>query len=933
MAKEKTIDYKSTLNLPKTDLKMKANLNQMEPDILRNWEENDLYKRIRQSSKGKTKFILHDGPPYANGHIHLGHCLNKILKDIIVKSKTMSGMDSYYVPGWDCHGLPIEYQVTKDLGPKKQTKSTYEIRQMCRSYADKFVNIQRDEFKRIGVFGDWEKPYLTMDYGYEATIASELGNVMKSGNFYRGKKPVYWCYHCQTALAEAEVEYEDKLSPSIYVKFPLITEELKKRFPTIERKKVFALIWTTTPWTLPANLALAVNPDFTYVAADFEDGVYILAEELIEKVLGAGTRIIEKFNGKDISGIKFKHPFYDRESIVTEGDFVTLDTGTGIVHIAPGHGQDDYEIGKKYNLDIYAPVDERGEFTKEVEFFSGLFVYDANKNIIEKLKDVENLLKEEQVTHSYPHCWRCKNPIIFRATPQWFISMEENELRSKSLREIDEVKWIPDWGKERIYSMIENRPDWCVSRQRAWGVPIVVFYCKECDYVLEDPELVFHVSEIFNRHGSDAWFNLDVKELMPPDTACPECGNKEFVKETDILDVWFDSGVSFSYVLENNPELNMPADMYLEGSDQHRGWFHSSLLVSVGTRNKAPYNSVLTHGFVVDKEGEKMSKSKGNVIVPSDIIKEYGAEILRLWVSAEDYRGDIRISTEILDRLVESYRKIRNTFRYLIANLNDFDPRKDGIEYNDLEEIDKWILHKLGVSTKKILNAYDQYEFHIVYHELQRFCIVDLSSIYLDSQKDLLYTFYTTSKKRRSSQNAMYVILSSLIKLSAPILTFTSEEVWRYMPGDKEESVHLSAFPDPGDISEEFEEKWSKLLQYRDEILKALEIARNDKFIRSSLEAGVQIYSGDEDKSFILDNLELIRVLSIVSHVEVINKPPTDSDYVLNSSEINGLIVKVKMAPGEKCDRCWTYRASVGKNSTYPTICDRCVANLEERDI
>jgi len=933
MAKEKTIDYKSTLNLPKTDLKMKANLNQMEPEILKDWQEIDLYKKIRQSSKGKTKFILHDGPPYANGHIHLGHCLNKILKDIIVKSKTMFDLDSYYVPGWDCHGLPIEYQVTKDLGPKNQTKSTYEIRQLCRRYAEKYVNIQRDEFKRIGVFGDWGNPYLTMDYDYEATIATELGNFMKSGNLYRGKKPVYWCYHCQTALAEAEVEYEDKQSPSIYVKFPLICQELVKKFPTIEGKKVFALIWTTTPWTLPANLALAFNPGFTYVAAAFEGEVYILADALVKNVLGEDAQVIEKFKCKDVIGIKFKHPFYDRESITTEGDFVSLDTGTGIVHIAPGHGQDDYEIGKKYNLDIYAPVDQKGEFTKDVDFFAGMFVYDANENIIEKLKDLDNLLREEQLTHSYPHCWRCRNPIIFRATPQWFISMENNKLRSKSLKEIETVNWIPDWGKERIYNMIENRPDWCVSRQRAWGVPIAVFYCKDCDYVLEDPEVVSHVSEIFKKHGSDAWFSLDVQELIPSETKCPECGNREFIKETDILDVWFDSGVSFSAVLEKNPGLSMPADMYLEGSDQHRGWFHSSLLVSVGTRNKTPYNSVLTHGFVVDKDGEKMSKSKGNVIVPSDIIKKYGAEILRLWVSAEDYRGDIRISTEILERLVESYRKIRNTFRFLLGNIYDFDPKNDRIEHEKLEEIDKWILHRLGKTSKKILRAYNDYEFHIVYHELQRFCIVDLSSIYLDAQKDLLYTFYPSSKKRKSSQNAMFVVLSSLTKLSAPILTFTSEEVWRYMPGDKEESVHLSAFPVPGYIKEEFEEKWSKLLLFRDEILKALEIARNDKFIRSSLEAGVEIYADDENKSFISERLELIRVLSIVSNVEVIDHKPAESEYVVKSEDIPGFIVKVKRASGKKCERCWTYRVSVGENPTNPTICHRCVANLEERDI
>src|SRR3990170_7058597 len=570
MAEDKTIDYKNTLNLPRSEFPMKANLNQKEPELLEKLESIKLYEKIREKSQGKPKFILHDGPPYANGHIHLGHCLNKILKDVIVKSKTMFGLDSYYVPGWDCHGLPIEYQVTKDLGAKKETISKAEIRKMCRQYAEKFVGIQREEFKRIGVFGDWEHPYLTMSYDYEATIARELGRFIKVGNLYRGKKPVYWCYSCQTALAEAEVEYEDKSSPSIYVKFFLVETQNFASLPLFG-KKVFVLIWTTTPWTLPANLALAFHPDYVYVAAEKEGEVYILAEALLETVLGKVANIIHKFRGKDIEGLRFKHPFYERESIVTLSDFVTLNTGTGIVHIAPGHGQEDYEIGIKYKLDIYAPVDERGRFTNGVEFFGGMFVYDANKKIIEKLKEVGNLLKEEKVTHSYPHCWRCKSPIIFRATPQWFISMEKNDLRSKALQEINEhVRWIPEWGRERIYNMIENRPDWCVSRQRAWGVPIVVFYCDSCEEVLLDSDVVEYVARIFEKHGADTWFTLETNELLPSGTKCSKCGNENFRKETDILDVWFDSGVSYASVLEGNTKLSMPADMYLEGSDQHR---------------------------------------------------------------------------------------------------------------------------------------------------------------------------------------------------------------------------------------------------------------------------------------------------------------------------------------------------------------------------
>ncbi len=929
MSKEKELDYKNTLNLPRTDFSMKANLSQKEPEMLRAWEGINLYQKIRRSSKGRKKFILHDGPPYANGHIHIGHSLNKILKDLIVKSKTMSGFDSYYVPGWDCHGLPIEFQVTKDLGPKKETASKIEIRRLCRKYAEKFVEIQREEFKRLGVFGDWERPYLTMSFDYEATIARELGKFIKEGGLYRGKKPVYWCYFDQTALAEAEVEYEDKTSPSVYVKFPLLSNELFHRFPFLTGKRVYALIWTTTPWTLPGNLALAFHPDHTYVATEVDGEVYILAEALLENVFGLGTKTLHQFRGKEVEGLKFNHPLYERESIVTLADFVTLDTGTGIVHIAPGHGQEDYEIGIKYNLDIYAPVDDKGRFTKEVEFFAGMFVYDANREIIEKLKEKNNLLREEKLVHSYPHCWRCKNPIIFRATPQWFISMEKNGLRSKALDEIEHVRWIPEWGRDRIYNMIENRPDWCVSRQRAWGVPIVVFYCDSCDHVIMDPEIVNHVADIFEKEGADAWFTHEADRLLPSGFKCPECGGKNFLKDRDILDVWFDSGVSFASVLEKNPELSLPADMYLEGSDQHRGWFHSSLLVSVGTRGTAPYKSVLTHGFVVDREGEKMSKSKGNVIAPQETIKKYGAEILRLWVTAEEYRNDIRISTEILDRLAESYRKIRNTFRYLLGNIYDFDPLKHQRAYKDLEEIDRWILHRLGVSSEKILRSYENYEFHIVYHELQRFCIVDLSSIYLDVQKDVLYTYAPNSGKRRSAQTAIYIILNSLARLSAPVLSFTADEVWRYTPGEKTESVHLTTFPKAEFMDGAIEEKWDRLLLLRDDILKALEIPRKDKFIGSSLEAGVGIYAEEGTREFIAENLELLKTLAIVSHIELLDESPENARYGFKSADIPGVILAVTKAPGEKCERCWNYRTTVGVNPDYPSICDRCIENLK----
>lgn len=928
MKNEKDVDYKNTLNLPQTGFPMKANLPQKEPEILKKWEDIGLYEKIRNKSRGRPKFILHDGPPYANGHIHMGTSLNKILKDVVVKSKTMLGRDSYYVPGWDCHGLPIEYQVTKELGSKKEGMSKIEIRRLCREYASRFVEIQREEFKRLGVFGDWANPYLTMNYDYQATIAREFGRFVQVGNVYRGKKPVYWCYSCQTALAEAEVEYEEKVSPSIYVKFPLVSTE---GLGLEAGKQVFALIWTTTPWTLPANLALAVHPEHTYAVVEVKGEVFIVAEALIQSVFPEeDVRVIERFSGNRLQGLSFKHPFYERESMMTVAEFVALDTGTGIVHIAPGHGQEDYEIGVKYNLEIYSPVDDKGRFTEDVEFFKGMFIYDANEPILKKLEETKTLFKAGVTKHSYPHCWRCKKPVIFRATPQWFISMDANNLRLNALREINRVKWIPEWGRERIYNMIEKRPDWCISRQRVWGVPIVVFYCNECECVVMDAHIIEHVANLFEQHGADVWFSYEPDKLLPPGTRCPGCGSRSFRKETDILDVWFDSGVSFAAVLERNPELSMPADMYLEGSDQHRGWFHSSLLVSVGTRGVAPYRSVLTHGFVVDKEGEKMSKSSGNVIAPSDIIKKYGAEILRLWVVAEDYRSDIRISEEILTRLTESYRKIRNTFRYLLGNLFDFDPKRDLVEFKNLEEIDRWILHRLGVVSSRVLNAYDEYEFHIVYHELQRFCIVDLSAIYLDVQKDVLYTFPPASSKRRSAQTAIYTVLNWLLRLSAPILSFTADEAWQYMPGEKVESVHLTDFPSPDFIDNKIEEKWKTILDIRDEILKALEEARKNRFIRSSLEAGIRVFVEREGKleRFIKDNLELLKTLAIVSYMDIQTGYPEAGNVIFKSTEIPEVVVEVIKAPGYKCERCWTYSTSVGTNPVYPNLCSRCISHL-----
>ena len=666
------MDYKGTLNLPKTKFPMRANLAKREPEQLDAWEAMQLHAKIRASSKGKEKFILHDGPPYANGHIHIGTALNKILKDIIVRSRQMTDFDAVYVPGWDCHGLPIEHNVDKELGEKKRDLSLADVRRLCRAYAEKFIDIQRNEFKRLGVMGLWENPYLTMNYLYEATIARECGKFALDGSLFRSKKPIYWCNDCQTALAEAEIEYHDETSPSIFVKFRL-QADLSAQYPELKSRRIFIIIWTTTPWTIPANLGIALHPEFTYAAVEISnDDVYIMAKDLVDScMLTFGIedyRIIAEISAKSLENLKAVHPLYGRESRIILGEHVTLEAGTGCVHTAPGHGREDYEVGLEYGLDIYSPVDDKGCFTDEVDFFSGQFVFDANRNINSKLKESGALLAEETIEHAYPHCWRCKQPVIFRATPQWFISMESTGLRRKALQEIDRVKWIPAWGRERIYGMIENRPDWCVSRQRAWGVPIAVFYCEHCEALMLDEAVMEKVYRLFEEHGADVWFEKPLADFIPDGMKCQKCGGQQFKKETDILDVWFDSGVSHAAVLEQRSNLKWPADLYLEGSDQHRGWFHSSLLTAVGIRKKAPYEAVLTHGFVVDAEGRKMSKSLGNVIAPKEVIDRFGAEILRLWVTASDYREDVRISDEILKQLTDAYRRIRNTSRFMLGS-------------------------------------------------------------------------------------------------------------------------------------------------------------------------------------------------------------------------------------------------------------------------
>ncbi len=929
------MDYKSTLNLPQTDFPMKANLAQREPEMLKKWEEMDIYEKIRKNSKGRKPYILHDGPPYANGSIHLGTALNKILKDLVIKAKNMTGFDGVYVPGWDCHGLPIEHQVDKELGDRKKTMSQADKRRTCRVYAERHVDIQRNQFKRLGVFGEWGNPYLTMAYPYEAATVAEFGKLYLNGSVYKGKKPVYWCATCKTALAEAEVEYADHHTPSIYVKFAVISD-IARVVPQFQGQKVSAVIWTTTPWTIPANLAIAYKNDFIYVGVRIDDEVLILAKDMLDYCLDAfGFRnnkyeIIAEFKGEVLEGQKCVHPLIKRESIMILAPFVTLEAGTGAVHIAPGHGQEDYEIGLEYGLDNYAPVDDAGRFTADVEHFAGQFVFDANENVIKKLEEVGALMGHVPMQHSYPHCWRCKKPIIFRSTEQWFISMEKNDLRKKALACINQVQWIPSWGHDRIYGMVENRPDWCISRQRLWGVPITVFYCARCKNEVLNKEILDYLVGLVKQSGADIWFEKEAKDLMPQGTVCPHCKNTEFTKEVNILDVWFDSGVSHAAVLENRPYLKSPADMYLEGSDQHRGWFHSSLLESVGTRNRAPYLSVLTHGFVVDGAGKKMSKSVGNTIEPQEVIDKYGAEILRLWVAAEDYTDDIRISDEILKRLVEAYRRIRNTSRFILGNLYDFDINSQMVAYGQMEEMDKWALHRLQEVIRRVTEAYEKHQFHVVFYTLYTYCSVDLSAQYLDILKDRLYTNKADSRERRSGQSAMFIILKAMTSLLAPILSFTSEEVWAALPvwADKEASVHMAQFPQENAqyFNAELGERWKTMLEAKAEIAKAIEQARKDKVIGHSLDARVSLAPPEKMREFLQNHSEDLRALLIVSQLQLVAELDIVNPY--RSEEIKGLTVGVEKARGVKCERCWIYSESVGTDKAHPTVCGRCVTNL-----
>ncbi len=927
------MDYKTTLNLPKTDFPMKANLVNREPEIINRWKTEGLYNIIRKQSQDRKKYMLHDGPPYANGNIHMGHALNKILKDIIIKSKQMSGFDAPYVPGWDCHGLPIEHKVDKELGKKKREMTQVEIRKFCRKYAEKYVNIQKEEFARLGVMGEWDDPYLTMNYEYEAATVREFGKFALNGGLHRSKKPVYWCNSCGTALAEAEVEYEDHKSPSIFVKFPVVSD-ISQVLPSLKDKKVYFVIWTTTPWTIPANLAIALNPEYEYVAAEIDGEVLILAEGLFNVCMESfgieKYNIIEKFNSRPLENQKAKHPLYDRESLVVLADYVTLEAGTGCVHTAPGHGREDYETGLRYGLEVYSPVDDSGHFTEDVEFFTGKEVFSANDDVIAKLEEAGVLVKVESISHEYPHCWRCKRPVIFRATEQWFISMDKNDLRKNALEEIKKVKWIPSWGQDRISLMIANRPDWCISRQRAWGVPITVLSCEDCGRTVISQEIIDHVVSLVEKEGADVWFSEPEENLVPPGTQCPGCGGNKFKKETDILDVWFDSGVSHAAVMEQRSHLSSPSDLYLEGSDQHRGWFHSSLLCSTGTRGVAPYKSVLTHGFVVDGKGKAMHKSAGNVIAPESLIKKYGAEILRLWVAGEDYRDNIKVSNEIMQRLTEAYRRIRNTCRFLLGNLDGFDPENNRVPYDEMMELDRWALHRLQEINERILKGYDTFEFHVIYHTLHNFCVIDLSSFYLDIIKDRLYVSPPGSLARRSAQTAMQEILDVMVRLMAPVLSFTADEIWQHMmKTDSFTSVHTSMFIP---VREEYKDKmladrWDRILKLRKEVTRALELARTNKLIGHSLNASVTLELPEDLEKVLEPYMNELHSIFITSSVK---SARLDGDACYSSEEIEGLKIKVEASADEKCERCWMQAPTVGNYSDHPGICERCYEALKQ---
>jgi len=933
------MDYKSTLNLPQSKFSMKADLPKREPGFLKKWQDTDIYGLIRKKSTNKGKYILHDGPPYANGDIHIGHALNKTLKDIIVKYKTMQGFDSAYIPGWDCHGLPVEHQLFKELGINKSQISQLEFRKKAYDYALKYVSIQKEQFMRLGVFADWKNPYLTLTPNYEESIVESLGILVKKGYVYRGLKPVNWCFKCETALAEAEVEYEEHVSPSIYVKFKL--EENKEY-----QKDSYLVIWTTTPWTLIGNVAVAAHPDFIYSYIKTDKGNLILAKDLLLFALSQigidKYEIIKEIRGENLEGLTYNHPFDLRKGSIVLAGYVSKEEGTGLVHTAPGHGNDDYLTGLKYKLDIIMPVDDKGNFDATAGEFKGLNVYDSNKIIIEKLQKSGALLLDTKIQHSYPHCWRCKSPIIFRATKQWFINIDHRELRKKLVKVIEnDIAWIPASGKERIKAMVELRPDWCLSRQRYWGVPIPAVRCLECDEVMLDPAIIDNVAKRILSSGSDVWFKEDIKVFLPEKFVCPKCKSSKFTRCEDILDVWFDSGVSHQAVLKKRQDLEFPCALYLEGSDQHRGWFQSSLIPSMCIEEKPPFKNVLTHGFVVDGEGKKMSKSLGNVISPQDIIKDYGADILRLWVASSDYNEDIRISPEILSRLSESYRKIRNTARFILSNLYDFNPDTDKVNYDSLRKIDKWILFGLErLVLDNVNKAYDKFEFYKAYQTIYEFCNIELSTFYLDMIKGRLYTYAANSIERRAAQTAIYEVLNVLVRLMAPILVFTTEEIWQNMPKEEKSrsigSIHLLdwsmhnpvfAQDDLFNEGHDIFEGLKAIISLIPEVTEKLEGMRSEGLIGSSFDAKIKLLTNSEERYKFLESLksdlcEIFKVSQIEIRLDK-NLPNLNKHVrVLTSPDIS---IEAQKAEGTKCVRCWNYSVSVGNDKNHPLICDKCL--------
>lgn len=931
------MDYSKTLNLPQTEFPMRASLPEREPQLLEYWKREEIYQKKNALAQGKPKFILHDGPPYANGNIHIGTALNKILKDIIVKYKSLRGFDAPYVPGWDTHGLPIEHAAIKILGLNRHELNPLDLRRQCKEYALKCLDMQREDFKRLGVSGDWDHPYVTLTPDYEAKQIEVFGTMAKKGYIYKGLKSVYWCPSCETALAEAEIEYAEKKSHAIFVKFPLANDQ-NKLPENLKANSLFAVIWTTTPWTMPANVAISLNAEFEYSWVKAENGeVYLLASELVESVKNAvhfgEHTVLHTMKGHELEGITFKHPFLDRESVVILGDHVTLEAGTGCVHTAPGHGQEDFEVGQRYNLPVINPVDHAGRFTAEGGKFQGMFVEDANVPVIKELAEKSMLLGKSSLRHQYAHCWRCKNPIIYRATEQWFASVDG--FRDAALQAIkEEVQWIPSWGEDRIRNMVADRQDWCISRQRVWGVPIPIFYCNSCQEHIITDDTINAVKKLFEAEGSDAWWAKSAAEILPPGFQCPHCGQSSFRKESDIMDVWFDSGSSHASVLEVRKELSWPADMYLEGSDQHRGWFQSSLLTSIATRGQAPYKAVLTHGFVVDGEGRKMSKSIGNTIYPQEVIEQYGADILRLWVSSSDYKADIRISKDILKQMSEVYRKIRNTFRYILGNLYDFKPETDSLPYEELLEIDRWALLRLEQVKQKVAKAYEEYEYHQLFHAVHNFCAVDLSAIYLDILKDRLYASLPGSKERLAAQTAIYEILATLVPMISPVLAFTCEEVWQYMPKKPgaPQSVQLAAWPEtkPQYLDTALEEKWDHILAMRSELTKALETARRTKVIGHSLDAKIDIFASGrelEQLSSLGNEIASILIVSgIALHAGVENAPKD----AFRAQDLE-LAAVITAATGEKCERCWIYDEQIGSDPEHSTLCPRCASVVKDQ--